>query len=126
LNAAAFDPALPAFERLIPALVSGYDELANSNPLKPKLADPDRRLRGWDYRWSLHSVATTLAVLWGDALWEEAKADPDAEDISVYDWIAEHMSAQRKLAGLAQFAIGCSTTSAAGAFPGATSIATSG
>jgi len=101
LNAAAFDPALPAFERLIPTLVRGYDELANSSPLKPKLADPVMVLRGWDYRWSLHSVATTLAVLWGDALWEEAKADPESEDMSVYDWIAERAGAERKLAGLA-------------------------
>src|SRR5208282_1371054 len=100
LNEAAYDSFLPAFEPLIPALVSGYDELASTNPLKQKLADQIAILRGWDYRWSLHSVATTLAALWGDALWEEAKTDPDAENISVYDWIAEHTSAQRKLAAL--------------------------
>lgn len=100
LNEAAYDSYLPAFEHLIPALVTGYDDLAGTNPLKQKLADQIVILRGWDYRWSLHSVATTLAALWGDALWEEAKTDPDADNISVYDWIAEHTSAERRLATL--------------------------
>jgi acyl-homoserine-lactone acylase len=100
LNEAAYDSYLPAFEHLIPALVSGYDELAGTNPLKQKLADQIVILRGWDYRWSLHSVATTLAALWGDALWEDANTDPDADNISVYDWIAEHTSAERRLTAL--------------------------
>jgi acyl-homoserine-lactone acylase len=100
LNETAYDSYLPAFEHLIPALVSGYDELAGTNPLKQKLADQIVILRGWDYRWSLHSVATTLAALWGDALWEDAKTDPDADNISVYDWIAAHTSAQRRLTAL--------------------------
>ena len=63
LNAAAFDSYLPAFPQLIPALVAAYDSVAAANPLKPKLADQIAVLRGWDYRWGVHSVATSLAVL---------------------------------------------------------------
>jgi len=32
----------------------------------------------------VHSVATTLAALWGDELWNQAKSDADAENLSVY------------------------------------------
>jgi len=92
---------LPAFERLIPSLIGAYDALDDSNPEKAALAEPIAVLRAWDTRWSADSTATTLAALWGDAVWDDAKADPDAENVSVYDWIADHMSAEHKLSALA-------------------------
>jgi acyl-homoserine-lactone acylase len=100
LNAAAYDSYLPAFARLIPGLVKGYDDLDNANPLKARLADQIQVLRSWDYRWSAHSVATTLAALWGDALWDDVKNDPDEETISNYDRMADHAGAERKLNAL--------------------------
>jgi acyl-homoserine-lactone acylase len=102
LNAAAYDSYLPAFARLIPGLVEGYEALDNADPLKPKLEDQIKTLRSWDYRWSVHSVATTLAALWGDALWDDVKNDPDEEGISNYDRMADHATAARKLAALAK------------------------
>jgi len=101
LNAAAYDSYLPAFARLIPGLLQGYDGLEAADPLKLKLADQIQALRGWDFRWSVHSVATTLAALWGDALWDDVKNDPDEEGISNYDRMADHADARRKLAALA-------------------------
>jgi acyl-homoserine-lactone acylase len=101
LNAAAYDSFLPAFARLIPALLQAYEGLGSADPLKLKLEDQMRCLRSWDYRWSAHSVATTLAALWGDALWDDVKNDPDEETISNYDRMADHTTAQRKLAALA-------------------------
>jgi len=92
LNAAAYDSYLPAFARLIPGLVAGYDALDAADPLKAKLKDQIQFLRTWDYRWSAHSVATTLAALWGDALWDEEKD---------YDRMADHATATRKLTALA-------------------------
>ena len=101
LNDAAFDSYLPAFARLIPTLLQAYDGLAATSPLKSKLADQIEILREWDYRWSAASVATSLACLWGDALWAEVeKAAKDAK-VSVYDYIAERTSAEQKLAALA-------------------------
>ena len=102
LNAAAFDSYLPAFAQLIPALIAAYDSINDSNALKPKLADQIAVLRGWNYRWGVHSVATTLAALWGDELWNEAKSDADAERLSVYDDMADRTSAEQKLSVLAR------------------------
>jgi acyl-homoserine-lactone acylase len=101
LDRAAYDAYLPAFARLIPPLLADYDQLAAGNPLKAALAEPIHELRGWDYRWSAHSVATTLAALWGDELWALAKQDPEAENVSVYDYMAEHASAEQRLGTLA-------------------------
>jgi acyl-homoserine-lactone acylase len=69
LEAAAFDSYLPAFARLIPQLVQSYDALPASDPLHERLREPIELLRHWDYRWSDHSLETSLAVFWGDALW---------------------------------------------------------
>jgi acyl-homoserine-lactone acylase len=101
LSAAAYDSYLPAFARLIPSLVLVYDEAAPANPVKAQLAAQIGVLRQWDYRWSVDSVATSLACLWGDALWAQAEKSAKAAKISPYDYIAERASAEEKLAALA-------------------------
>jgi acyl-homoserine-lactone acylase len=100
LNAAAFDSYLPAFEKLIPALIATFDGLANTDTNKAKLADPIAVLRTWDYRWSIHSVATSLAVLWGDQLWDEAKQQADEEGLSAYDALLTSIGTKRKMDAL--------------------------
>jgi acyl-homoserine-lactone acylase len=100
LNQAAYDSYLPAFARLIPDLVAAYDSLPKEAPLKAKLADPIVALRGWNDRWSLHSVPTALAALWGDTLWEQMKAQADDGHISVYDSMIERATAEQKLDAL--------------------------
>ena len=74
LRAAAFDSALPAFDDILPPLIAAWDGLPDADPLKARLKEQIAVLRGWDRRWAADSVATTLAVLWGDQLW-----DPYAE-----------------------------------------------
>lgn len=66
LQAAAYDSYLPWFEKTIPALVSAWDKAAESDPLKQKLAGQIDTLRKWDTRWATDSVATSLAVFWGE------------------------------------------------------------
>ena len=68
LRAAAYDSYLPAFGIMIPPLVTAWDDAPASNPLKTKLADQIAMLRTWDFRWSVSSVPTSLAVFWGDEL----------------------------------------------------------
>ena len=101
LNAAAFDSYLPAFAQLIPALLAAYDSIDAADPLKLKLADQIALLRGWGYRWGVHSVATTLAALWGDELWNQVKRQTDDENLAVYADMADHTPAQQKLSVLA-------------------------
>jgi len=66
LIAAAFDSYLPAFEEQIPALLKSWDRLPAENPVKQATAGPIAALRGWDLRWAVDSVPTTLAVYWGE------------------------------------------------------------
>ena len=100
LRAAAYDPYLPAFARLIPTLVAAFDNLPQGSPQKTTLADPVAVLRGWDDRWSADSVATSLAVFWGEALWAKAAEDPDGEQMSIYDRMATRMSDGARLDAL--------------------------
>ncbi len=49
--------------------MQAYDGLPALDPLRDRLHDQIELLRHWDYRWSDHSLETSLAVYWGDALW---------------------------------------------------------
>jgi len=101
---AAFDPYLPAFARQLPILIADYDALPASDPLKKKLAGPVALLRTWDYRWGISSMPTSLAVFWGDILWDKASKLDTAEGLSVYDVMAEKAGSQARLAALAEAA----------------------
>jgi acyl-homoserine-lactone acylase len=68
LIAAAYDSHLPAFQDQIPVLLAAWDGTPASSPLKEKLAEQIALLRGWDYRWSVTSIPTSLAVYWGETI----------------------------------------------------------
>lgn len=72
----AYDPALPAFDRLLPSLFAAYDALPASDPRRARLAEPVASLRAWNRHWSAASTETTLAVFWGEAM-QAATARPD-------------------------------------------------
>jgi len=100
LTAAAYDSHLPALAGLVPLLVSAYDGLDRASAQHAALADPIALLRTWDYRWSPHSFATTIAVLWGDSLWDAAERDAKAAHRSVYATLAQYTSPEQKLGAL--------------------------
>ena len=62
--ATGYDPYLPAFEILIPALLHAYAQLPQSDPLIEELKAPIAILKAWDYRSGENSIATTLAMEW--------------------------------------------------------------
>jgi acyl-homoserine lactone acylase PvdQ len=66
LIAAAYDSYLTWFEKPIPALLKAWDAAPDSNPLKARTAEQIAVLRQWDLRWSVDSVATSLAIFWAD------------------------------------------------------------
>jgi acyl-homoserine-lactone acylase len=100
LRAAAFDPYLTAFARLIPRLVAAFDSVA-AEPSAQGLADPVSALRGWDYRWSAASVPTTLAVSWGDELMTRVRGRvPINPEMAIYDYMADSTTAAEKLDAL--------------------------
>ena len=101
LRDAAFDSYLTAFAALIPALLAAYDETAASDTVKARLADQIRVLRDWDYRWSASSVPTSLAVYWGQELWQKSAGAARRAGMSVWDYMAARTSPAQKLAALA-------------------------
>lgn len=101
---AAFDPYLPAFARQLPILIADYDALPATDPLKRQLAGPIALLRTWDYRWGIASMPTSLAVFWGDVLWDKASKLDTAEGLSVYDVMAEKAGPKVRLNALAEAA----------------------
>ena len=63
---AGYDTRLAAFELLVPALVKTFEKnILPADSLYTVLAEPISILKNWDYRCSENSIATTLAVEWG-------------------------------------------------------------
>ncbi|HWX89864.1 MAG TPA: penicillin acylase family protein, partial [Rhizomicrobium sp.] len=97
LVAAAFDPYLPAFARLIPILVRDYDAAPD-----PKLAQQIALLRDWDFKWSDHSLSTSLAVFWGEALRDKVASRAGTGGMDVINTMADRATPAERLAALAQ------------------------
>jgi acyl-homoserine-lactone acylase len=95
LRAAAYDPYLTAFARLIPGLLRAYDAAPD-----PALAQQIAALRGWDYRWSVESAPTSLAVFWGDEMVKRASGGQYLSGMATYDRI-DAAPAAMKVAALA-------------------------
>ena len=99
---AAYDSWLPAFADLVPVLLSSYDGLAATDPMRARLADQIGVLRGWDYRWSETSVPTSLAVYWGEEMWRRVSASAaESENMSIYEFIARKTTPMQRLDALA-------------------------
>jgi acyl-homoserine lactone acylase PvdQ len=101
LIAAAYDSYLPEFAVLVPRLLKAYDETPAGNPLKARVSEPLGALRTWDYRWAVGSVPTSVAVYWGEELWQRSTAAARTAGVSVYDYIETRATAQQQLEALA-------------------------
>jgi acyl-homoserine lactone acylase PvdQ len=63
---AGYDRRLSAFELLVPALISSFEKNVRENDtLHNNLYEAISILKKWDYRCGENSIATTLAVEWG-------------------------------------------------------------
>ena len=101
LITAAYDPALPAFETLLPLLFRAFDALSTADPRRTALAAPIAALRGWDYRTSVDSIPTTLAILWEQSfgpIISEAKN----RELVLVDHLVASLTAPQCLDALAQ------------------------
>ena len=101
LRDAAFDSFLPEFAVLKPSLVKAYDQLPADSPLKQKLKDPVDALRAWDCRWAANSVATSVAVFWGEEAWTRSLSfDVNPRRTPSYQWMEGEMTPGMKLEAL--------------------------
>ena len=101
LMTSAYDSFLPWFAKTIPLLVRAWDDLPQNSPEKAALAEQIALLRSWDTRWGLDSVATSLAVYWGDAVGVPVAAEARHAGVLWEDFVATHVSGETMLAGLA-------------------------
>jgi acyl-homoserine-lactone acylase len=101
LIGAGYDSYLPEFELLIPTLLKAYDQLPAGNAMKSKLADQIGVLRKWDYRWAVDSVPTSVAVFWGEDLWQRVSTDARKAGVSAYTYMETKASPQQRLESLA-------------------------
>ena len=101
LIAAAYDSYLPAFQEEIPALVKAWDRAPASNPLKSKVREQVATLKSWDRRWSVDSVATSLAVYWGEDVGRRVNAEARAAGFSPEDYVSMKANDETLLEALA-------------------------
>lgn len=67
--AAGYDTYLSSFELMIPPLVQAFEKnIKPSDSLYKQLSEPIQVLKNWDYRSGENSIATTLAIEWGQRL----------------------------------------------------------
>jgi acyl-homoserine-lactone acylase len=100
LIAAAFDPSLPEFDLLVPTLLNAYDAMRAGDPKRQTLAEPIAQLRTWDRRWSAASVPTTIAVFWGEELWQRVAQDARKANLTVYEFMETRASQAQRIDAL--------------------------
>jgi len=71
--ATGYNTYLSAFAILIPALAHQFEKNISTNDSLYKLIEPITILRKWDFHCSENSVATTLAVTWGERIFKNIR-----------------------------------------------------
>jgi acyl-homoserine-lactone acylase len=100
----AYDPYLTAFEPLVPALLKDWEALPQDDALKARLAEQVAALRGWDLRWAVDSVPTSLAVYWGQDMVKESAPRARAQQVPVVDFVQTKLGPRERLESLARAA----------------------
>jgi acyl-homoserine-lactone acylase len=68
LVAAAYDSYLPWFIKPLSALTEAWANLPANSEMRTSLSPQIAVLRAWDLRWGVNSVATSLAIYWGQEI----------------------------------------------------------
>jgi acyl-homoserine-lactone acylase len=101
LVTAAYDSYLPAFKQTIPSLVTAWDRMPASNPLKTRLSEQIALVRAWDLRWAVGSVPTSLAVFWGEEIGRRVTDAARKEGVSAETYVATRATPEQLLEALA-------------------------
>lgn len=90
----AYDPYLPAFEKLIPGLIEAFDKSAKKyESLKPAIDT----LRHWDRTVSKESVAMSLAHFYLTIYMQKGERDADMESIDIVNYFGTGSPYQERL-----------------------------
>ncbi|MFI4889828.1 MAG: penicillin acylase family protein [Steroidobacterales bacterium] len=100
LIAAGYDSHLPAFEVLLPPLLEAYDRLPATDTRKASLREPIGVLRSWDRRTGEDSVATAVAIFWGETMINRNPGAALAFDEPVFSYLIDHVTDNERLDAL--------------------------
>ena len=100
LIAAGYDGHLTAFDILLPPLIHAYDALPGADPRRASLGEAIDMLRAWNRRTSADSVATAVAIFWGQGLIERNGAAARDADEPAYDYLVDKLTDDERLEGL--------------------------
>jgi acyl-homoserine lactone acylase PvdQ len=100
LTEAAYDSYLPTFQDLIPILVRAWDD-SPSGRFRARLAEPVEALRQWDFRWSVASVPTSLAVFWGEEVTRRVGDEARKAGLTPENYVAKNARGEQLLRALA-------------------------
>jgi acyl-homoserine-lactone acylase len=92
LIAAGYDSHLTGFDVLLPPLFASYDALSADDPRHAELKPAIDTLRHWDRRAGADSVATAVAIFWGQELVERKGAAARDADEPVYDYLLGNLT----------------------------------
>ncbi|MEO8820036.1 MAG: penicillin acylase family protein [Ginsengibacter sp.] len=100
--AKGYNTYLAAFKVLIPPLIMAFENLPKTDSLYSLLKEPMSILKTWDYHSGENSLATTLAVYWGEKLQRsiyfiKVPKDEDDDQVSKTKLFASTASAQELL-----------------------------
>jgi acyl-homoserine-lactone acylase len=86
--AAGYDTYLSAFEKLIPALLYAFEKnIPVTDSVYSQLAQPVSVLKNWDLRCGENSIATTLAIEWGQKLLPAMIKSADEDEYEYVDQV---------------------------------------
>jgi len=100
LIAAGYDGHLTAFDVLLPPLFAAYDALPGADPRRAGLKEAVETLRSWNRRTSADSVATAVAIFWGQGLIERFGAAARDADEPAYDYLVDKLTDAGRIEGL--------------------------
>jgi acyl-homoserine-lactone acylase len=100
LIAAGYDGHLTAFDVLLPKLFAAYDALPGADPRRAGLKESIETLRAWNRRTSADSVATAVAIFWGQGLIERNGAAARDADEPAYDYLVDKLTDAARIEGL--------------------------
>lgn len=110
--AAGYDTYLAAFEKLIPALINASEKnIFISDSMYAELKEAITILKKWDLRCGENSVATTLAVEWGERISSSINkttvaGKPDADQVDKTNEFAATASANELITPLRNVIVG--------------------
>jgi acyl-homoserine-lactone acylase len=100
LIAAGYDGHLTAFDILIPPLIAAYDALPSADPQRAELREAIETLRAWNRHTAADSVATALAIFWGQGLIERNGPAARDADEPAYDYLVDKLTDAERLDGV--------------------------